>query len=90
MPTKSLVEMTTTTKNQKLEADDMTIEDVERMVEFQEIELRRFKTDIYYKLNTIEGMLKDLKFVLKVIHSKKAVVPSNLPLLGTLKIDTKN
>ena len=44
---------------------DMSVEDIQRNLELQEIEYRRFKTDVYTRMRQFEEVIADLKYILK-------------------------
>lgn len=50
---------------------DMELEDIQRNLELQEIEYRRFKTDVYTRMKQFEEVITDLKYIIKLKRDQK-------------------
>lgn len=50
---------------------DMSVDDIQRNLELQEIEYRRFKTDVYTRMRQFEEVIADLKYILKKKEPQK-------------------
>lgn len=51
---------------------DMTLEDIQRNLELQEIEYRRFKMDVYSRMRQFEEIIEDLKYIVKLKRENDA------------------
>jgi hypothetical protein len=59
------------TKHQGFVIEGMTIDDIERNLELQEIQYRRFKTDVYTRMKQFEEVISDLKYVVRLMREKE-------------------
>lgn len=51
---------------------DMTLEDIQRNLELQEIEYRRFKMDMYTRMRQFEEIIEDLKYIVRLKRQNDA------------------